>query len=49
MATTSVQQERMRTILREAVNRYRNEMMDVEERMLLEDRIKRICRQLRLA
>jgi hypothetical protein len=33
-----------RTILREAESRYRNEMMDDEERQLLLDRIKRLRR-----
>src|SRR3712207_8307882 len=40
--------EARRTVLREAVERYRNELMDDEERQLLLDRIKRIRRQLRL-
>ena len=40
--------ERRRTILREAEARYRNELMDDEERQLLLDQIKRIRRQLRL-
>ena len=31
-----------RTILREAEHRYRNELLDDEERMLLLDRIKRL-------
>jgi hypothetical protein len=38
-----------RSILREALNRYRNELMDDEERMLLLDRIRHIRRQLGLA
>jgi hypothetical protein len=37
-----------RTILRESLARYRNELMDDEERMLLVDRIKRLCRELKL-
>jgi hypothetical protein len=50
MANTSVlKAERLRTILREATERYNRELMDDEERMLLLDRIKRIRRQLRLA
>jgi hypothetical protein len=49
MATLSVQEaklERMCRILREAEERYRSELMDDEERMLLLDRIKRIRRRL---
>jgi len=38
--------ERRRTILREAEVRYRNELMDDEERMLLLDRIRRLRRTL---
>ena len=38
-----------RTILRECITRYRNELMDDEERQHLQDRIKHIRRQLRLA
>jgi hypothetical protein len=34
--------EARRTILREAEHRYRNELMDDEERQLLLDRIKRL-------
>jgi hypothetical protein len=34
-----------RTILREAEHRYRNELLDDEERQLLLDRIKRLRRQ----
>jgi len=37
-----------RTILREAVDSYRNELLGDEERMMLQDRIKRLRRQLRL-
>jgi hypothetical protein len=37
-----------RTILRESVIRYRNEIASDEERMMLQDRIKRLRRQLRL-
>jgi len=37
-----------RTILRESLTRYRNELLPDEERMLLLNRIKRIRRQLRL-
>ena len=46
-AGRSVEEVRRR-ILRESLNRYRNELMDDEERMLLLDRIRRIRRQLRL-
>ena len=50
MANTSVlEAERLRTILREATERFNRELMDDEERQLLQDRIKRIRRQLRLA
>ena len=35
-----------RTILREAVNRFNNELMDDEERQLLLDRIKRLRKAL---
>jgi len=50
MANTSVlKAERLRTILREATERYNRELLDDEERQLLLDRIKRIRRQLRLA
>ena len=38
-----------RTILREAEDRYRNELMSNEERQLLLDRIKRLQRELKLA
>ena len=49
MTTSSVlRDEVLRVILREALDRYRNELMDDEERQLLLDRIKRIRRQLRL-
>ena len=41
----AVRDETRRTILREAVARYRNELMDDEERQLLFDRIKRLRRQ----
>ena len=40
--------EARRTVLREAEDRYRNELMTDEERQLLLDRIKRIRRQLGL-
>jgi hypothetical protein len=38
-----------RTILRESLTRFRNELMDDEERILLLYRIRRLRRQLRLA
>ena len=38
--------EVQRTVLREAVERYRNELLDDEERQLLQDRIRRLRRQL---
>ena len=41
--------EAQRTILRESLTRYRNELMGDEERQHLQDRIKHIRRQLRLA
>jgi len=45
---TALTDEVKRTILRESLDRYRNEIMADEERMLLLDRIKRLRRQLRL-
>jgi hypothetical protein len=45
----AVRDEVWRSILRESLDRYRNELMDDEERLMLLDRIKRIRRQLRLA
>ena len=44
-----VRDETLRTVLREALNRYRNELLPDEERQHLQDRIKRIRRQLKLA
>ena len=38
--------EALRTVLREAVHRFNNELMDDEERMLLLDRIKRLRKAL---
>jgi len=38
--------ERRRTILREAEERYRHELLPDEERMLLQDRIERLRRTL---
>jgi hypothetical protein len=49
MATLSVQEQhrtRMCRILREAEERYRNELLEDEERQLLLDRIRRIRRTL---
>jgi hypothetical protein len=49
MSNTSVQEAkpaRMCRILREAEERYRNELMGDEERMLLLERIRRIRRRL---
>ena len=40
--------ETLRTVLREALNRYRNELLPDEERMQLQDRIKRLQRRLQL-
>lgn len=49
MIKDSVQRyECLRTILKEATERYNRELLDTEERLLLQDRIKRIRRQLRL-
>ena len=42
----AVSNELRRTILREAEDRYRNELMDDEERILLLDRIRRLRRTL---
>ena len=39
----------LRQVLREAVDRFNNELMEDSERQLLLDRIKRLRRQLRLA
>ena len=41
-------QEVLRTVLREALNRYRNELLDDGERQLLLDRTKRLRRQLEI-
>jgi hemerythrin superfamily protein len=49
MATLSVQEaktQRMCRILRESEERYRNELLEDEERQLLLDRIRRIRRTL---
>jgi len=40
----SLSDEARRTVLREAEDRYRNELMGDEERMLLLDRIRRLRR-----
>jgi len=44
----AVSDEVRRMVLRESLNRYRNELSGDEERMLLQDRIKRLRRQLKL-
>jgi hypothetical protein len=41
--------EVLRTILRESLNRYRNELLEDEERQVLRDRILRLRRLLGLA
>jgi hypothetical protein len=47
MTTSSVlRDEVLRVILREALNRYRNELLGDEERQLLLDRIRRLRRSL---
>ena len=47
MAKKSVLQlEALRTVLREAEERYRHELLPDEERMLLQDRIERLRRTL---
>lgn len=40
--------ETQRTVLREAITRYNNELLDDEERMLLQDRIRRLRKKLGL-
>ena len=45
----SLSDEVRRTVLRESLNRYRHELMGDEERMMLEDRIARLRRQLRMS
>src|SRR5829696_46993 len=42
----AVPNEVRRTVLREAEQRYRNELLDDDERQLLLDRIQRLCRKL---
>ena len=42
---TTLKDERMRKILREAVERFNNELLDHDERLLLLDRIKRLRRR----
>jgi hypothetical protein len=44
----SAKERRIGRILEEAETRYRNEILDDEERMLLLDRIKRLRRTLRV-
>jgi len=41
-----LQDEVRRTILRESLKRYRNELLPDEERMVLQDRIRRLRRTL---
>ena len=43
---SAVSDEVRRTILRESLTRYLNELMDDEERMILLDRVKRLRREL---
>jgi hypothetical protein len=43
---TALTDEFLRVVLREAVERYRNELLDDEERQLLLDCIKRLLREL---
>jgi hypothetical protein len=43
-----LRQEVLRTVLRESLNRYRNELLDDGERQLLLDRTKRRRRQLEI-
>ena len=45
---TALTDEVKRTILRESLTRYRSELMDDEERMLLWNRILKLRRQLKL-
>jgi len=47
-SSAAVAQERLRTILREALDRLNNELMDDEEQQLLLDRIKRLRRKLEI-
>jgi hypothetical protein len=47
IAQSTAKERRMARILAEAEDRYRNEILDDEERMLLLDRIKRLRRRLR--
>jgi len=50
MSSTSVSKaERLRLVLKEAVDRFNNELLPDEERELLRDRILRLKRQLRLS
>ena len=44
----AIDDEVLRTILRESLARYRNEMLSIDERELLWDRIVRLCKQLGL-
>ena len=50
MITTSVtKDEQLRTVLREAVERYNHELMEDEERLLLLERIRRLRKRLALS
>jgi len=50
MAKSIMDQDRvLRQVLREAVDRFNNELMEDSERQLLLDRIKRLRRSLKLA
>jgi hypothetical protein len=44
----AVRDETRRTIPRESLNRYRNELMDIDEREVLWNRILRLRRQLKI-
>jgi hypothetical protein len=41
----AIRDEVRRTVLREAEERYRNELLEVEERMLLLDRVRKLRRE----
>jgi hypothetical protein len=49
IARNALPDEVKRMILRESLDRYRNELMGDEERQLLQDRVNRLRRELRLA
>ena len=48
-AREAIDQEVLRTILRESLHRYRNELLDPDERELLWDRVVKLRRRLGLA